>query len=130
MNDTVILPLTVFIVDDEPLARSRLKDLLVDCGAQIELQVVGEAGNGQEALDKLNETPAEVVLMDIRMPQMDGLTLADTLRASHPDLNVIFVSGYPVKHEAMGPRSRLLSKPFARTDLMNLVGEVAGPPQH
>ena len=94
MNDTVILPLTVFIVDDEPLARSRLKDLLVDCGAQIELQVVGEAGNGQEALDKLNETPAEVVLMDIRMPQMDGLELALHLsKLEHPPV-IIFTTAY------------------------------------
>ncbi len=65
MNDTRVLPLTVFIVDDEPLARSRLRDLLSDCSAQLSLQVVGEAGNGQEALDKLAEDPAEVVLMDI-----------------------------------------------------------------
>ncbi|MFH2134212.1 MAG: LytTR family DNA-binding domain-containing protein [Pseudomonadota bacterium] len=94
MNDTVILPLTVFIVDDEPLARSRLKDLLVDCSAQIELQVVGEAGNGQEALEKLNETPAEVVLMDIRMPQMDGLELALHLnKLEHPPI-IIFTTAY------------------------------------
>jgi two-component system response regulator AlgR len=94
MNDTVILPLTVFIVDDEPLARSRLKDLLVDCGAQIELQVVGEAGNGQEALEKLNEISAEVVLMDIRMPQMDGLELALHLNKLERPPIIIFTTAY------------------------------------
>lgn len=77
--ETVELPLRVFIVDDEPPARNRLRDLLQDCSEQLTLQVVGEAGNGQEALDKLMVTPADVVLMDIRMPQMDGIELAQHL---------------------------------------------------
>ncbi len=94
MNDTFILPLTVFIVDDEPLARRRLKELLDDCAAQIELQLVGEAGNGQEALDLLSATPAEVVLMDIRMPQMTGLELARHLhKLEHPPV-IIFTTAY------------------------------------
>lgn len=94
MSDTFVLPLTVFIVDDEPLARLRLKDLLDDCAAQIELQLVGEAGNGQEALDRLNETPAEVVLLDIRMPQMDGLELAQHLNKLEPPPVIIFTTAY------------------------------------
>jgi len=94
VNDTVILPLTVFIVDDEPLARSRLKDLLDDCRAQIELELVGEAGNGQEALDKLSEKPAEVVLLDIRMPQMDGLELAQHLNKLEKPPVIIFTTAY------------------------------------
>ncbi|GAB4118131.1 MAG: LytTR family DNA-binding domain-containing protein [Sideroxydans sp.] len=94
MNDTVTLPMTVFVVDDEPLARRRLKELLEDCATQVKLQLVGEAGNGQEALDKLSETPAEVVLMDIRMPQMDGLELAQHLnKLEHPPV-VIFTTAY------------------------------------
>ncbi|NCN89825.1 MAG: response regulator transcription factor [Gallionella sp.] len=94
MNDTVALPLTVFVVDDEPLARRRLKELLDDCAVQIELEVTGEAGNGQEALDKLSATPAEVVLLDIRMPQMDGLELAHHLnKLDHPPV-IIFTTAY------------------------------------
>lgn len=94
MNDTVTLPLTVFIVDDEAPARNRLKELLTDCSAQFPLQLVGEAGNGQEALDRLAETPAEVVLMDIRMPQMDGIELARHLnKLDHPPV-IIFTTAY------------------------------------
>lgn len=94
MSDTIILPLTIFIVDDEPLARSRLKDLLTDCSSQLSLRLVGEAGNGQEALDKLAEIPAEVVLMDIRMPQMDGIELARHLnKLEHPPV-IIFTTAY------------------------------------
>ena len=79
MNDMITLPLKVFIVDDEPPARNRLKELITDCASQFPLCIVGEAGNGQEALDKLALEPAEVVLMDIRMPQMDGIELAQHL---------------------------------------------------
>ena len=94
MNDTITLPLNVFIVDDETPARSRLKELLADCSIQFPLQVVGEAGNGQEALDKLAETPAEVVLVDIRMPKMDGIELARHLnKLEHPPI-VIFTTAY------------------------------------
>jgi len=75
----VELALRVFIVDDEPPARNRLRDLLHDCSDQLALEVVGEAGNGQEALNKLMETPVDVVLLDIRMPQMDGIELAQHL---------------------------------------------------
>ena len=76
---TVELPLRVFIVDDEPPARNRLRDLLNDCSELLTLEVVGEAGNGQEALDKLMNIPADVVLLDIRMPQMDGIEFAQHL---------------------------------------------------
>lgn len=94
MNDLVILPLTVFIVDDEPPARNRLKELIADCSSQLSLQIVGEAGNGQEALDKLSETPAEVVLMDIRMPQMDGIELARHLNKLEQPPVIIFTTAY------------------------------------
>jgi two-component system response regulator AlgR len=94
MNDTVTLPLTVFIVDDETPARNRIKELLADCSAQFPLQLVGEAGNGQEALDKLAETPAEVVLMDIRMPQMDGIELARHLNKLEKPPVIIFTTAF------------------------------------
>ena len=76
---TIELALRVFIVDDEPPARNRLRELLSDCNEQLPLVVVGEAANGHEALDKLAQTTADVVLMDIRMPQMDGIELAQHL---------------------------------------------------
>ena len=69
------LALRVFIVDDEPPARSRLRDLLNDCSEQLDLEVVGEAGNGVEALNKLAEIAAEAmtslpqVLVNVRVAQ-------------------------------------------------------------
>lgn len=91
---TIELALRVFIVDDELPARNRLRELLLDCSDQIALDIVGEAGNGQEALDKLVETPADVVLMDIRMPQMDGIELAQHLQKLDPAPVIIFTTAY------------------------------------
>jgi two-component system response regulator AlgR len=88
------LALRVFIVDDEPPARSRLRDLLNDCSEQLALNVVGEAGNGLEALDKLAEITADVVLLDIRMPQMDGIELAQHLNKLDKPPVVIFTTAY------------------------------------
>ncbi|HUW26758.1 MAG TPA: LytTR family DNA-binding domain-containing protein [Gallionella sp.] len=90
----VELALRVFIVDDELPARNRLRDLLHDCSEQLALDIVGEAGNGQEALDKLMETPADVVLLDIRMPQMDGIELAQHLNKLPKPPVIIFTTAY------------------------------------
>lgn len=90
----VELPLTVFIVDDEPPARNRLKELLTDCAEQLPLEIVGEAGNGHEALDKLSDVHADVVLMDIRMPQMDGIELAQHINKLPKPPVIIFTTAY------------------------------------
>ena len=90
----VELPLAVFVVDDEPPARNRLKELLTDCAEQLSLEIVGEAGNGREALEKLSETHADVVLMDIRMPQMDGIELAQHLNKLPKPPVIIFTTAF------------------------------------
>ncbi|MFA6061358.1 MAG: LytTR family DNA-binding domain-containing protein [Gallionella sp.] len=83
-------PLKIFIVDDEAPARNRLRELLDDCG----VQVAGEAANGLEALEKLAMTPVDVVLLDIRMPQMDGIELAQHLQKMNPPPAFIFTTAY------------------------------------
>src|SRR6202008_4972336 len=69
-------PLRVLIVDDEAPARRRLRELLDDCTGALPLSVVGERQHGREALDLLQPAPAELVLTDIHMPDMDGIELA------------------------------------------------------
>jgi len=93
MNN-IELALRVFIVDDEPPARNRLRDLLNDCNTQLALDIVGEAGNGQEALDKLAGITTDVVLVDIRMPQMDGIELAQHLNKLLKPPVIIFTTAY------------------------------------
>lgn len=87
-------PLKVFIVDDEPLARERLRTLLADIAGELPSIVVGEAGNGLAALDGLRQTPADVVLLDIRMPGMDGIELASHLGRLASPPAVIFTTAY------------------------------------
>lgn len=83
--------MNILIVDDEPLARSRLRDILGDIGSNT---IVGEASNGQEALDKIAEYQPDVVLLDIRMPVMTGLEAANVItELAHPPA-VIFTTAY------------------------------------
>ena len=87
-------PLKILVVDDEPLARDRLRDLLVDIAIQFPSTVVGEAGNGVAALEFLRDHPVDVVLADIRMPRMDGIELAGHLGAFPAPPAVIFTTAY------------------------------------
>lgn len=86
--------LRIFLVDDEAPARARLRTLLEDCAASLDLTCLGEAENGFAALDALQHHHADVVLLDIRMPEMDGLELAQHLQQlSHPPM-IIFTTAY------------------------------------
>ena len=87
-------PLKILLVDDEPLARSRLRELLADIAQQVPTEVVAEAGNGLIALEILREKVVDVVLADIRMPGMDGIELSSHLgRLPNPPA-VIFTTAY------------------------------------
>lgn len=94
MSAALQLALRVFIVDDEPPARNRLRDLLNDCNAQLPLEVVGEAGNGKIALEMLADLPVDVVLLDIRMPEMDGIELSQHLQKLPKPPAIIFATAY------------------------------------
>lgn len=82
---------SVMIVDDEPLARQRLRNLIEDIGGY---EVVAEAANGFEAMNQLQAQPVAIVLLDIRMPGMDGIELAQHLRALPKPPAVIFTTAY------------------------------------
>lgn len=81
----------LLIVDDEPLARQRLRDLVGDVGGY---DVAGEAGNGVEALALLQQDSVDIALVDIRMPVMDGIELAQHLRGLAQPPNLIFTTAY------------------------------------
>lgn len=87
-------PLKILLVDDEPLARERLRTLLGDISIQFATEVVGEAGNGLAALACIREQAVDVVLADIRMPGMDGIELAGHLGAFEKPPAVIFTTAY------------------------------------
>ncbi len=87
-------PLRLLIVDDEAPARSRMRDLLADIGDALPVIVAGEAANGREALQIVDAGGVDVVLLDVRMPGMDGVEVAQHLRQAASPPAVIFTTAY------------------------------------
>lgn len=79
----------LFLVDDHTIMRDGLRALLA---REPSLQVVGEAGHGQELLDRLPAAPADVVLLDLNMPVLDGLATAQRLRVEFPQVKILVLS--------------------------------------
>jgi two-component system, LytTR family, response regulator AlgR len=84
----------LLIVDDESLARLRLRSLLLSLSAQLTIEVIGEAATAQEALEILQTQPVDGLLLDIRMPGPDGLRLASKLKQSPQPPAIIFVTAH------------------------------------
>jgi NarL family two-component system response regulator LiaR len=82
-------PIRVVIVDDHLMVRRGLATFL---GAAPELKLVGEAATGAEAVRLCGEVQPDVVLMDLRLPGMDGIAATRTIRQAHPDVKVIAVT--------------------------------------
>jgi len=80
------MSIRILIADDHSVVRQGLKMFL---GLDPELEVVGEAANGEEAVRKAAELRPDVVLMDLLMPKMDGVTATATIRRAQPDTEVI-----------------------------------------
>lgn len=82
--------LDVVIIDDHEVVRSGIASLLTGP----EVTVVGSAASGEEGLQLMSKQVPDAVLLDIRMPDTDGLSTLQTLRAAHPDLPIVMVSTY------------------------------------
>jgi DNA-binding NarL/FixJ family response regulator len=81
----------VLLVDDQALFREGLRTLLA---VHAELEIVGEAANGEEALRLVSMLSPQVVLMDLRMPVLDGVTATRRLHASRPECRVIVLTTF------------------------------------
>ena len=89
-----MIPLKVIIVDDEQPARNRLRELLEDCRGELPHRVAGEAANGVEGLKAVTAAGADVVLVDIQMPEMSGIEFARHLQVLERPPAVIFVTAH------------------------------------
>lgn len=101
---------TILIVDDEPEVRMVVAEFLEDFGYR-----VVQATGGTQALCRLHANPAvQLLITDIRMPEMSGLELADLATKQNPLLKVILISGYFVAQQV---HRRFLRKPFRMREL-------------
>lgn len=87
-------PIRVVIVDDEQPARNRLRELLEDCRGDLPHAIAGEASNGVQGLQLVASAQADVVLVDIHMPEMSGIEFARHLQVLERPPAVIFVTAH------------------------------------
>lgn len=85
-------PIRVLIVDDQPRARDSLQALLSTCSWVGEVR---EAGNGRQAVDLVERFQPDVILIDIRMPEIDGLKVTLLMKALWPQVRIVALSLYP-----------------------------------
>lgn len=116
----------VFLADDEVWALAALKNLID--WSQYGFAVIGEAENGQQALERIEKDRPDLILSDIRMPGMDGLTLIQTIREKNWKSEVLLVSGYTDFEYAkeairLGCRGYLV-KPVAEEELVEYLGKM------
>jgi DNA-binding NarL/FixJ family response regulator len=91
MKDEAAPPARLLIVDDHDLVRESTQLMLE--GAP-DLEVVGEAVNGRHALELCRRLHPDLVLMDVRMPEMDGLTATRAIKEEMPSISILLVSAY------------------------------------
>jgi DNA-binding NarL/FixJ family response regulator len=81
----------LFIVEDHPVVRAAYHRLIK---READLEIVGEADNGRDALDMIASTRPHLVLVDISLPGMSGISLITHLRTLHPDMSTMIISGH------------------------------------
>lgn len=121
-RDTVRL----LVVDDHPVVRAGIVALL---DAEADLEVVAEADDGTEVLQLVDQHAPDVVLMDLRMPRLDGVAATAALREVHPHIEVLVLTTYDTDHDVLraveaGATGYLL-KDAPRADLVAAVRSAA-----
>jgi two-component system chemotaxis response regulator CheY len=130
------LPPRVVVVDDSDLMRTLLRGILRDN----EYQVIGEAKNGIGALELAERLRPDIICMDVIMPEMGGLEALQAIKAMHPEIIVVMLTGSPtaenVRESIQGGASGLIIKPFNPGKVLDTIGRAwqstrrpAAPPQ-
>src|ERR1700752_1620505 len=84
-------PIRVLCVDDHPLVRKGIASILAN---ENDMELVGEAGNGREAVERFRESHPDVTLMDLPMPAMDGVQPPRAIRNEFPEAKIIALTSY------------------------------------
>lgn len=117
----------ILVADDHPVVRDGLVAIL---STQEDLQVVAEAGNGSEVLTRANQTSPDVILLDLEMPEMDGVATLRRLREDDPDARVIIFTAFDTDERILaavqaGAQGYLL-KGAPRDEVFNAIRVVHG----
>ena len=91
MSEQMPVKIRVMITDDHPVVREGLSAML---SREQDIEVVGEAVNGREAIEKARNLKPDVVLMDLRMPEVDGVEAMRQIRVDNPDIKFIVLTTY------------------------------------
>lgn len=115
----------ILIVDDHPVVREGISAMLT---REHDFKIVGEASNGLEALEKAHQLSPDIILMDLRMPEMDGVEAITRIKQAKPDIKFIILTTYSddeyiFKGIAAGARAYLL-KDAPRDELFKAVRAV------
>ncbi len=112
----------VLIVDDQTLFREGIKDVLT---GEKWLDVVGEGSNGEEAVALAKKLKPDVILMDIKLPKLDGIAATKQIRAANPDINVLMLSSFEdeahVLEAIQAGANGYLSKMLPAAELLNSI---------
>lgn len=118
--------LKVFLVEDESIVREGIRDNIP--WQQYGYQFVGEASDGEMALPLIQKTKPDVLLTDIKMPFMDGLSLSRLVHQEFPDMKIIIISGYDDFEYARGAilvgAEQYLLKPITRAAMQKVLAEL------
>jgi DNA-binding NarL/FixJ family response regulator len=117
----------IFLADDHPVVRDGLVAIL---GTQPDFEVVGQAGNGRSTIEQVAKLEPDVVLLDIEMPEMDGVETLRQLRAANPAVRVIIFTAFDTDERIVtavqaGAQGYLL-KGVPRNELFNAIRVVHG----
>ncbi len=123
---TEMKTLRIMLVDDSAETREYLRKLLQ---FESHIEVVGVAGNGREAVNLALDVKPDLILMDINMPVMDGISAAEIIFREMPSVRVVMMSvqsemGYLRRAMQVGAREFLI-KPFTHDELLNILGQVS-----
>ena len=118
-------PIKVLCVDDHPLVRKGIASILAN---EQDMQLVAEAGDGREAVERFRSHQPDVTLMDLRMPEMDGIEATKAIRRESPDAKIIALTSYDgdqdiYKALEAGVRGYLL-KEMVHTDVLRAIRTV------
>lgn len=109
----------ILVVDDDQVVRQSYQRSLQGISANIEA-----AGDGEEALNSMERNPFDVVLLDIRMPGQDGMSVLRTIKQKWPESEVVIITGYPsvdsAKEAVRLGAYDYLAKPVGPQDVINV----------